>query len=281
MSYLKYLKTFTEQKNPLKFILARILMKLNLSKFLIIKQLNYQLRFYPSSISQALWLNPNEPHTATIFFGDYLQSQDIIIDIGSNIGTITLESANSVGPKGKVYSIEPNPEIFQYLSGNVSLNNFNNIELFNVALGNKNGKIQFSNVRSDWGNKILENESGIKVDIRKLDDLFIPEKEIALIKIDIVGYEKFVLLGAKEILEKTNCIHIPMIEKHFQNFNYNYKDIFEILVQHGFELYGFSSKKIFWPLSQNYKPHNEDILAIKKLDDFIKRTHYALKNTDN
>ena len=40
----------------------------------------------------------------------------------------------------KVYSFEPQPNIYQLLNKNIKLNNIKNIDTFNVALGNKNSK---------------------------------------------------------------------------------------------------------------------------------------------
>lgn len=280
MKTTSYWKTISKQKHPIKFIISRILMRLNLSHFFIIKQKNYSLKFYPSSLSQAIWIDPDIPHTATIFFEDYLKPDDIVIDIGSNIGTVTLTASKKVGSQGKVYSIEPNPTIFEYLEGNIKLNNLKNIECFNIALGNEVGTVNFSDEKSDWGNSILSEGEGIKVDIKKLDDLGINDSNIVLIKIDTQGFEKFALTGANRILSITECVHFPVIEKYFENYGYSYKDIFDIFIENGFHLFLFSSDKKIWSIPKNYIPNNEDVLAIKNIDHFIKRTNYKLLTND-
>ena len=280
MKTTSYWKTISKQNHPIKFIISRILMRLNLSHFFIIKQKNYSLKFYPSSLSQAIWIDPDTPHTATIFFEDYLKSEDIVIDIGSNIGTVTLTASKKVGSQGKVYSIEPNPTIFEYLTGNIKLNNLKNIECFNIALGNEVGTVNFSDEKSDWENSILSEGEGIKVDIKKLDDLEINDSNIALIKIDTQGFEKFALAGASRILNITECVHFPVIEKHFKNYGYSYNDIFDFFIENGFHLFLFSSDKKIWPIPKNYNQNNEDVLAIKNIDYFIKRTNYQLLTND-
>ena len=98
------------------------------------------------------------------------------------------------------------------------INNRNNIHTFNIAIGNKTGHVIFSNIRSDTMNSVkLESSDGIQIPIKKLDDLPISETSISLIKIDVEGYEKFVLDGAP----KMHKIPVILVKKYpnFQNFH--------------------------------------------------------------
>ena len=88
-------------------------MRTGLCRFLLLKQKNYVLRFFPTPFLRELWIDKEYQHTANIFFSDYLQFDDAVIDIGANVGTVTLESAVRVSSKGRVYSIEPNKKIFK------------------------------------------------------------------------------------------------------------------------------------------------------------------------
>lgn len=274
----EYWKNSLSQKNPTKFIISKILIRLKISKYFTINQDGYKLRFFPSALSRLLWIDPNEPHTASIFFSDYLKEGDAVIDIGSNIGTVTLQSSVKVGSSGKVYSIEPNPKIFDFLLDNIRFNNKDNIKTFNTALGDSDGEIYFSDKISDVVNTIIQNGSGIKVKITTLDKLFPKDDVIDLLKIDVQGYDKFVFLGSKNILKKTKCVHFPVIREHYQNFGYDYKEIFEFLKNSGFELYGFSQDRKIWNLDQDYTPNDEDLLAIRNIDDFIFRTGYTIND---
>ena len=273
---MRYLDEIKKQDYPLKFIIAKFLIRSNLSKFFNIKQKNYTLKFYPSALSRQLWINPNYEHTAARFFQDYLKNGDSMIDVGSSIGTVTLESASHVGDEGKIYSIEPNPRIFKYLHGNIELNNFKNIQTFNVALGNKDGTIYFSDNRSDDINSVSYSNIGIHVTIKSLDSLQINESSISLLKIDAIGYEKFVLLGGQKTLEKTKCIHIAIIEKQLQQYGCKFNDIFDILLDNNFKLFEFSNEKLIFPVTESYMAHNATILAIQDIDDFLNRTKYKI-----
>ncbi|MDC3257260.1 FkbM family methyltransferase [bacterium] len=238
----------------------------------------YLLKFYPSSYSRALWIEPNFRLDQEIFYLQYLKKGDIVIDIGANIGTITITSATQIGNNGTVYSIEAHPKIFQYLKGNVKHNNLTNVNLFNYAVGNKSGNVFFSNLSSDGQNKIIDNDQGTKIPLIKIDDLNIPESNIHLFKIDVEGYEKFAFLGSNNVLKKTSCVLFEAVPKNFENYNYSFTDIYHILNSYNFKIYRFLEHKKISLISHDYIPQNEDLIAIKNPDDFIDRTNYEIIN---
>ena len=135
-----------------------------------------------------------------------------IIDIGANIGAITLNLAKRVGVKGKVYSFEPSPYNYRKALNNIRLNNFSNIKLINQGLGDKKSTACLYNVNLNnrgmqrllGENSEISSYDNTEVEIDTLDrsmQLFeIPPP--SLIKIDVEGYEFKVLQGALETLKK-------------------------------------------------------------------------------
>jgi FkbM family methyltransferase len=261
--------------------LAKILIRTKLSPFLTIKYQGYRLRFYPSSTSRGLWIDNTEPEPVFDFFLDYLRKNDIIIDAGANIGTMTLGSSLIVGSKGKVYSIEPHPRTFNFLKGNILLNRFTNIETFNVALGSSSGNISFSNKKSDDQNAVVMNENGTSVPIRRLDEL-IDSNNIALLKIDVEGYEKFVLMGTTKLFKYIECVIVEVWAK--AKYDSTPDSVYDILLDNNFQLFRFSGIREISPITRNYQPIDlgtngilaEDILAIKNTDNFLLRTNYKI-----
>ena len=81
---------------------------------------------------------------------------------------------------------------------------------------------------------------------------------------------------------KNKCVHFPVLEKFFNNFDYTYKDIFKILEDLGFKIYEFTEDRKISLVPENYKPDESqavtDLLAIRDLPDFLERTNYSLQN---
>jgi len=272
------LQSASFRKHPIKFLFAKFLMRSHMSHFFLINRQTYFLKFYPSSYSRALWIEPNFRLDQENFYLEYLKKEDTVIDIGANIGTITITSAVQIGNHGTVYSIEAHPKIFEYLKGNVKQNNLTNVHLFNYAVGNKTGNVFFSNLSSDGQNKIIDNDQGTKIPLIKIDDLDIQESHINLLKIDVEGYEKFVFLGSDDVLKKTSCVLFEVVPKSCENYDYSFTDIYDILNSYNFKIYRFLEHKKISLISHDYIPQNEDLIAIKNLDDFIGRTNYKIEN---
>ena len=67
----------------------------------------------------------------------FIEKNDIIFDIGSNIGAFTIPFAKKVGENGEVFAFEPQPFIFNLLKHNVKLNKLKNVNLFKNGVGER------------------------------------------------------------------------------------------------------------------------------------------------
>lgn len=159
-------------------------------------------------------------------------SSKTIIDIGANWGFLTLVFAKTLAfPNGKVFSFEPHPTIFKYLSLAVKKNNLNKIiSPFQLVVGNKTSDI-ILNIFPTTSNALGNSIKKIKIGQITLDDFFINERTIDLIKIDVDGYELAVLEGAREIIKKHRPICIvetngeKQIIQYFNDLNYLIYDV--------------------------------------------------------
>ena len=277
MKIKKFWKNFKKQEHPIRFLVGIVLMKLRLSSFFVIKHENFELRFYPSSISLTRWLNPFCSSSTESFFRRYLRTGDVVIDAGANIGCVTLLSSVLVGNSGKIYAIEAHPRTYKYLQGNLALNKCENVLTYNIALGSSCGTVNFSDKSSDDQNVILQ-DSGIEIEMLRLDELFILDESIALLKIDVEGYEKFVLNGAHDTLQKVKCIIFESWDEHFENFDYTFGDVFDILKEEGFFIFKIDDEDLIL-LSKDYRSSQcEDLLAVREMSEFIERTGFHFKN---
>jgi FkbM family methyltransferase len=231
-------------------------------------------------------MNPNCRRDDEDFFISYLKKGDTVVDIGANIGTLTLLSASLVEEDGKVYSFEPNPRTYKYLLKNIKLNGFNNIGTFCMALGDKTSVAELADLSSDDMNHILsdksENIRTINIKLSRLDDLLTSSiKKINLLKIDVEGYELFVLKGAEKLLEKTECIYYESWEKHYTKFNYKTQDVMILLKEKGFKIFRIVSKGYIHEVkeSDNYVSSQlENMVAMKDVEAFAIKTEYKVEN---
>ena len=137
-----------------------------------------------------------------------LKEGDVFVDVGANIGLMSILASQVVSNSGKVFAFEPNPNTLEILKKNIELNEVSNIEASSYAIGSK---IESSKIYDRW-NANRGSASLIKPDyettsydinVIRLTDYFETRGEkITAIKLDIEGYELEALKGALEILKK-------------------------------------------------------------------------------
>jgi FkbM family methyltransferase len=148
-----------------------------------------------------------EPHTVRLL-ESLLSENSLVIDAGANIGCTSLLFASIAS---RVISFEPSPTTFKFLTRNVDRSGFSNIELHNCALGATPGVSRLSfaaNNRSGGfiSDKVKASAGHVEEVIRitTLDavvrELKIPH--VDFIKIDVEGFEKSVLEGAQQVLQR-------------------------------------------------------------------------------
>ena len=107
--------------------------------------------------------------------------------------------------------------------------------------------------------------------MKTVDEIIPNDLKINLMKIDVLGYEKFVLLGAEKTLKNTDCVHFPAIEDFYKKYGYTYKDVFSILKNYKFLIYQILSDKTVKLLDDDYHPKMGDYIAIKNIEQFLQR----------
>lgn len=141
------------------------------------------------------------------FFCHFLRAEDLLLDIGANVGVYGLLSAKSTGCR--VIACEPAPDTFRTLSDNVRLNQLDDhIELHNAAVGDAEGTLTLS-VGQHGLNHVVQG-GGTTVPQRRLDDIAGGRAPRAL-KLDVEGYEMHVLRGAPRILANPD-FKVVMVE---------------------------------------------------------------------
>lgn len=168
-----------------------------------------------------------------------LKEGDCVLDIGANIGYYALMEARLVGSKGKVYAVEPVPHNIQLLQESVKLNNYNNIETFQQAIGQDDGTLSL--YISDHPNWCSVYPSGkvmgqIDVVVNSLDSFLKNKRRPDIIRMDVEGYEYEIVNGMRSLLESRVPLRL-FIEFHPDIMGrQRAADLLSLLKQHRFQL---------------------------------------------
>ena len=152
---------------------------------------------------------------------------ECILDVGANIGYNSLFYNEFFSDKIKIHCFEPHPVSYYFLKKNLS--SFDNIKLYNFALGNEN-KEDYMSIPSNETNRLSNlglmsigqnsNNLKTKILIKKLDLLPISFQQFKAIyiKIDVEGYEDNVLKGMSNFLNSNLHLYLKIeINRNFNN----------------------------------------------------------------
>jgi Methyltransferase FkbM domain len=195
------------------------------------------------------WMLHNGPFIGKCFelYGQYSESEivvlrsllrpgDTALDVGANIGDLTVPMSHIVGETGRVYAVESHTDTFNVLCANLALNNIHNVKPLNHFISDTpdvdtSGPWgQFGFVSQQWGPTFASLDSfGIE--------------SCRLIKIDVDGKELQVIRSAASLI--TRCR--PML--YFENDD---RALSPALLGHVLGL----DYAIFWHLAPIFEPDN-------------------------
>lgn len=276
MGLAHWLDVLRRHPRPARLIAARFLERTGLSPFFSVKLDGYRLRFYPTNVTANLWINPAGRVHGLALFKDYCREGDIAVDVGANIGEVSIILSQGAGPGGRVFAFEPNPRIYQYLLGNLALNHCGNVTTANVAVGAAVGTVRMSDGKRDDMNRVT-NDGAIELACTALDVHLPPLERIAFIKIDVEGSELRVLEGARATLENTACVNCEMGEDHYRRYGYGMRDLIGFLQHAGFQTYVTAEANTLRKIDSSFnQPGGHELVALKDPADFTRRTNWRL-----
>jgi len=174
-----------------------------------------------------------------------LNSGDVALDIGANVGTLTVGMARTVGETGRVIAFEPQPTIAAILARNMARHDLRQVEVRREIVSDSVGSGEFADLR--WlphGDRMNLGAIGATTRVRPdygamaetpvttVDALVLDRCN--LIKVDVEGAEAAVLAGAAETIAR--CRPFLSIECDRPNDRYPWVDA---LLEAGYRLWRF------------------------------------------
>ncbi|MGD1237797.1 FkbM family methyltransferase [Mycobacterium seoulense] len=195
-----------------------------------------------TSHSHALWINAEYEKTETALLRRMIKPGWTAIDAGANYGWYAVHLSRLVGSSGKVFAFEPVPATFNELAANVALNSCQNLEIFEMALGNSTDPINIYVPQIALGagaaSQFLDVGQKTEVPMTRLDD-FADDRgltRVDFIKADIEGGELGLLRGGESLLQTFHPrILIEIVDIHCRRFGHTPQDVYQYLVERGYE----------------------------------------------
>ena len=185
---------------------------------------------YDTHISGSLRQNGVYDENVLRILMTMIRPNDIVIDVGANIGAMTIPMAKRVAPRGQVYAFEPVGLNFYRLSANIAINDVHmNVVAVHAGVGSTDGDtleipILTSDISTNLGSFSLLHAASTfeamqtkleregeelnpveRVTVRSLDAFNFPRCP-SFIKIDAETMELDVLQGGKELVKRCQPI---------------------------------------------------------------------------
>jgi FkbM family methyltransferase len=206
----------------------------------------------------------------------YVKPGMTVVDVGANIGALTVHASRLAGSTGHVIAFEAHPTTYRYLTGNIRLNACTNVDARNVAVGAQPGVTFFSDFAQDDINHVVDRpgdsqrdpmygrprSQGVEVRVDTMDKL-LHGRRADFLKIDVEGYEKFVLEGGTVTLANVECVYIESFEREFAKYGYHNRDVLELLQRAGLSIFRYDGRA--WKLigMDHVSETVENLLAVR------------------
>jgi FkbM family methyltransferase len=212
----------------------------------------------------------------TFFFGSYergilnflrlkiLKPDMVVLDVGANIGHHTMFFSSYAK---KVLSFEPYPRVRAILEEKVKFNGISNVEIIPYGLSNQNQKLEYfeppttnSGVGSFQPDHYSKNSrSGLVLELLNGDELLrqMNVTKIDLVKIDVEGFEHYVLEGLKQSLVDSRPIIVIEFNRETQSYCNKVESFFSL----------FPDSYSFWKLDKQFT-------SMARLESFVFESYF-------
>lgn len=147
-----------------------------------------------------------------------LGAADVAFDVGANLGWYSVLLDRLSVPGAQIFAFEPDPETYALLRRNLAANAAGRVTPVNLALGDVATTLELSRYKhSNNGRHTLvaggnRSAGSVRVAVDTLESFWrahaLGERPLRFLKIDVEGFEYFVLRGAGELLGRCQTIFL-------------------------------------------------------------------------
>ena len=217
---------------------------------------DYKFDGYPE-FNLAVWDNPlvekkKIQREQLDFFKKWIREGDLVIDIGANVGHMSVLFGVLSGKSGLTLSFDPNPYVFRVLKENAGLNKHcSTIHPYNFAISDEDGEYYYFSSEASYSNGGISKEKvsphGSYTLRSKIKGIHLENflnanyadalPRLRMVKIDTEGYDKEIIKSITPLLLKykpiviSECFGKTTSEERFEHF--------DVLHSRNYKLYYF------------------------------------------
>jgi len=228
-------------KEQAKTVLARVLPR---------RKVNGDVIKFPPGIARHFSIRHNtayekEEWDSIQLFGT---SGGCYLDIGANIGIITIAMARKSAAGGKVFAIEGNPWTFGELLACLKLNHADTVVPIQALISDVNGSIDFylSDIVGFAGRSSITHRDPRGKQLRlpcvTIDELFQNETALDYVKIDIEGAEQRAICGGLKTFQRLRpVIQVEVHEMFMKCIGDSARDLFPMVTSLGYTTFNLKT----------------------------------------
>jgi FkbM family methyltransferase len=197
------------------------------------------------------YLKNNRSYDWHYFVKNLIKADDVIIDIGANLGYFTHVFITTINKNGHLYSVEP-VEVYRDQLKNITRDS-STVTLLPFALGDKNepsitlgmpaafedlGYLRHGVVTLQTEERSIAGNYQFKSELKKGSEVFGNLGKLDYIKCDIEGHETVVLKEMRDVLQK----HKPLVQ--LETWGEQLPVMLEYFASLGFKAYHLSKGKL-------------------------------------
>jgi FkbM family methyltransferase len=172
----------------------------------------------------------------------FVRPNEVIVDVGANVGFFTKRFATWVQDEGYVIAIEPETKNYAQLTRTVTQFPSDTVQTIQAAVSDHSGTVNLAINPIHPGDHRVAEE-GVAVRAIMLDELEI-SLPVCLLKIDVQGAEHRVLNGAQQVITRDHpAIYMELDDEALHQMDSNTAQVLALLESWGYHPHQFQKDR--------------------------------------